>query len=211
MTMETAETAAANGGRGRGQLVLLLVVFLGPLLVALLAYWQADAWLETAGGGHHGELLDPARPLPGLSLRTLDGQALTRADLRGRWTLLYVGSPACPERCRGALYRMRQAHKAQGRDIGRLQRLLVTAGPLPAGQTRRFLQAEHPHLRVARPAGGEANLAPFRVAGAEGMASPRGIYVVDPNGNLVLRYPGDAGARGLLKDLETLLKHSTIG
>ena len=206
-----SEVSRSPSGKGRGQFLLLLVVFLGPLLVASLVYWQAGAWVRGAAGGHHGELLDPARPLSSLPLQTADGVDMGVKDLKGNWTLVYVGSPACPEGCRQALYRMRQAHKAQGRNIGRVRRLYMTQGALPARSSRRFLKAEHPHLTVARPRPEGEALARFRVAGAADMEAPRGIYVVDPNGNLVLRYPQSAPAEGLLKDLETLLKHSTIG
>jgi hypothetical protein len=38
-----------------------------------------------------------------------------------------------------------------------------------------------------------------------------GIYIVDPHANLMMSYPASGSARGLLKDLERLLRLSNIG
>ncbi len=37
------------------------------------------------------------------------------------------------------------------------------------------------------------------------------IYVVDPLGNLMLRFPRDADPRRMMKDLSRLLKASRVG
>ncbi|HKJ71217.1 MAG TPA: SCO family protein [Gammaproteobacteria bacterium] len=204
MTNEGGPAARSN----RLQLVLVLVVFLGPVLLAGLLYVNADRWLGTGPTGQHGELYQPARPLDGLPVTGADGGAMSLDDLRGKWTLVVIGSGQCGSDCRDALYKVRQAHKAQGKNIGRVQRLFVALDGRFGPHTRDFLAAEHPHLKLGIPDGGKQALAQFRHPEAAGL---RGIYLVDPNVNLVMRYGWDVDAEGILKDLEHLLKHSAIG
>jgi hypothetical protein len=203
----TDERPAGTSGK-RLQLILVVAAFLGPIVAAVLLYANADRWLAGGPSGQHGQLFDPVRPLEELALTRVDGTPMALSHLRGKWTMVYIGQGTCDQGCRDALYKIRQAHKAQGKNIGRVQRLFVALGGQPGQQATAYLEAEHPKLMVARPANGPASLKPFRHPKAEEL---RGIYVLDPNTNLVLRYRPDAGAKGVLKDLEHLLKHSTIG
>ncbi len=118
-----------------------------------------------------------------------------------------MGPGDCGPGCRKALYRIRQAHKAQGRNIGRVRRLYLAVGKAPPPPVRRFLERKHPGLAVARPAG-EDGLATLRAVAGGRLT---GIYLLDPHANLVLRYGPGAEAKGILEDLEHLLKHSAIG
>lgn len=196
------------GRRGRWQLILVLVIFFGPIAAAVLLYANADRWLGGEPAGQHGQLFKPAKPLEALSLARLDGRPYGLGDLRGQWTAVVIGNGDCGSDCREALYKVRQAHRAQGKNIGRVQRLYVPLGGPPAPDTRNFLRREHPHMEVALPAPPAGDLEAFRHPEAGGL---RGIYLVDPHANLVLRYGWATGAEGILKDLERLLKHSAIG
>lgn len=200
--------AGENPQANRKQLTLVLVMFLGPLLAAILLYATADRWMSGDPTAQHGHLYQPVRTLEALPLTGLDGKALSLADLRGKWSVVVIGSGDCPATCREALYKVRQAHKAQGKNIGRVQRLFVALGGAPGDEVRNFLKRDHPHLKVATPSEGKKALSAFKSPQEQG---PAGIYVVDPHANLVLRYGFAAGAEGILEDLDHLLKHSTIG
>ena len=206
MPLTDEQTAARR--RNRWQLGMVLVVFLGPVLVAVLLYANADRWLGGGPTGQHGQLYQPAKPLESVPFEPVGGVSMTLDDLRGQWTVVVLGDSACGAGCRDVLYKVRQAHKAQGKNIGRVQRVFVALGGAPGEGTRDFLAAEHPKLIPARPTRGQTSLAPFRHPDAEGLP---GVYVLDPHANLVMRYGQDFPAKGLIKDLESLLKHSTIG
>ena len=68
-----------------------------------------------------------------------------------------------------------------------------------------------PALTVARLDGptGAAIDAAFKGSGTQ--AGPRDVYVVDPLGNLVMRFPSGSDRKGLIKDLDKLLRLSHIG
>jgi hypothetical protein len=187
--------------QGRRTLLLLALVFLGPMAFAMVLYFTGFQ-VRPSGTTEHGELFQPARPTPEVAM-TLPGEADRSVPLRGKWTLIYVGDGGCDAACRQALVEMRQVRRALGRDMDRVQRLfVVTAGSADAA----FLAREHPGVGVL--AGGPDVAA---LAGVIGVVAPGDIVLADPLGNLVMRYPAGTGMKGIHGDLKHLLKISTIG
>lgn len=195
----------ASPRRARLQLLLVIALFALPLALAigLFGQWRPGASAE------HGELLSPVRALPPLVADAADGTPFAPAFLHGRWTLVHV-APAgdCPALCRDALWRLRQVRLATGRDIDRVQRLVLFAA-VPDAATRAWLEREHPGLTIA--VADAANRSGFTDGWSEPGRAGGWIYLVDPHGNLVLRYAADGDAGGVLKDLTRLLKLSQIG
>jgi cytochrome oxidase Cu insertion factor (SCO1/SenC/PrrC family) len=192
----------------RGTLLLLALLFFTPLLLAFAIYY-GSAWRPT-GRTNHGVLIEPARTLPPIALPQIatstGGDSLAAADiLTGKWSLVYVGSGDCDAGCRDTLYFMRQTHLGLANLIPRVQRVfLVTSGCCD----RDYLAREQPNLITlnADGAAGSSLLAQFP---AERRDSS--IFVVDPRGNLMLRYDAHDDPRGLRNDLKKLLALSHIG
>lgn len=191
--------------RQRLMLLFIIACFAVPLAAAwlLVGRWQPE------GSVHHGQLLNPARPLAQLRFTTLDGRPLDGAVVRGHWVLIHIDSAAeCDPSCQTALYAMRQVRLALGKDMGRVKTLLLLDG-LPNAQQRRWLAAEHAATTV-----GVADTATRTELGdAFGSTGTGGrwIYLLDPLGNLLMRYPAAVEPRGMLKDLKRLLSLSNIG
>lgn len=178
----------------RFKILALAVIFFGPLATAWLWY---GVFPERAPEGrtHHGQLNDPAVPLPPEGLEPAGGIAeLPVFD--ERWTFLQVAPGNCGQACREGLATTRQVRALLHRRAARVQRVLVTAGP-PADL------GDHPDLAVYR--GG----APLREALGE--HAPGTVFLIDPLGNWVLTYPAPADAEGLFEDVKHLLKLSRIG
>jgi hypothetical protein len=195
-------STTSGGTRGpRRQLWLLLLLFFAPLLVAFWLYY-GSGW-RPAGHTNHGELIEPPRPLPEIAVPGAD--PATRAPFTGRWSLVYVGDGGCAPDCRVALHVMRQTHLALGRLAPRVQQVLLASS---ACCDHAFLDREHPALRVIDASGPQAAalLAAFPAAHRR-----RGIFIVDPLGNLMMRYDIRLEPRGLLLDLKKLLELSHIG
>lgn len=171
-------------------------------LLSLFASYGAYLWWRPAQQMNHGELLE-TRLLPATMLQEPSGRQFPFETLRGKWLLLTVQSAACDARCQLKLYSMRQVRTAQNENMMRIERLwLVTGEGNPAAE----LLAQHPGLRVARLAD-PAWLSALPVRREAG----EHIYLIDPLGNLVLRYNDESDAKGMLKDLVRLLKISRIG
>lgn len=177
------------GRADRSKLLLLLALFAAPAMAAWLAH---HVW-QPAAGHSYGELLEPQVPtLPGLA--DLAGRSADLGELRGRWVLLTVVHGACAADCQALVRLSRQARLALGRDQGRVARaLLGTGGALPEG----------PDLRVLTvPAAALGRLHP--------LPAPA-LYVLDPLGRVMLRFPSQPDGKAVIGDLRRLLKASHIG
>lgn len=182
----------------RRTLWLILAVCVAPFIASILAYlyWQPTSHIN------YGELLPPAE-LPAAQFKLADGTAFDLAQLRGKWIYLTVDSGACDEYCRQKLWKMRQVRRTQGKDMERIERLwLVSDDTRPATG----LLAEYEGMFTV----------PARESRLLGQLPHKGvlrdhIYLMDPLGNLILRYPRDADPTRMKKDLIRLLKVSRIG
>ena len=189
----------ARRRKARRTLLLLALVCAAPVLASYVAYY----WLRPDARTNYGELLEPPVS-PDIAGARLDGNAFRLGDLRGRWALLIVaGGTGCDASCERSLYTTRQAHTMQGRERDRIGRVLL----LPSGASAPppELLAEHPGMIVVKGDPQQWAALPARPG-----AAPN-IYLVDPHGNLVLRYPPDPDIRRLAKDMERLLRASRIG
>lgn len=185
--------------RGRLKLLLLAAFFAAPFVLAWIAYrfeWGIGA------AGNYGELVGPV-VLPDAALTALDGRRVPISDLRGKWVLVQFDASRCDAYCERKLYYMRQVRRALGKDMERVVRLWVlTDGGAPAAA---LLEAAE-GTEVLRSGNG-------RFAAAFGAPAQLAdhIYLVDPMGNLMLRFPRDPDPSKMLKDLRRLLKYSQIG
>ncbi len=201
--------AQQSAWRSRLTLITLALLFLAPALAAWWFYSTSADW-QPGHTTNHGTLMVPPRPLDLTQpLFATDGTPFPGEYLRGKWTLVYIGGSSCTALCAEDFYKMRQVRLAQGENMDRVQRLfLFTDGDsrLPAALD------DYPKMDVAilpRQAG-ETFLSQFIVDNT-GPGKAERIYVVDPLGNLMMYYYPDAEPKGMLKDLQRLLKVSSIG
>ncbi len=185
--------------RGRRQLLLLAGVFLGPLVLAFVIYYGFD-W-RPAGSTEHGELLTSPAPLPAVALGVESGGVVP--TFRRKWSLIIIARDGCGNECQAVLYDTRQVRKALSRDRDRTQRVLRISGEFD----RTTLELQHPDLVIV------TDDMPAAGALAESLAdaAPDYIYLADPLGNLMMRFPRDTGMKAIHTDLKKLLKLSRIG
>jgi hypothetical protein len=187
---------------GRRMLILLAALFALPFVAGTALF--LSGW-RPSGVSHHGELLQPPRPLPESGLADVAGQPLPTAQLSGgKWLLLMPVATACAEDCRQRLQQTQQVHVALGKEQTRVRRVFLGTGvdsPMPAD-----LQRDFPELVVAKIVRSDP-----KTGWGDALAGfDNDILVVDPFGNVMMRYGGTANMRGVLKDLERLLKYSWI-
>jgi hypothetical protein len=174
--------------RGRLKLLLLGALFALPVAAGWVAWW-----LDLAPGatGNYGTLLPP-RPLGFAPL----------AALRGKWVLVHLDGGACDAYCERKLYFMRQVRRAQGREATRVERLWLLTDDAAPGAA--LLGAIEGTVRARAPRAAEAAFP------AEHLARDH-VYLVDPLGNLMLRFPRDPDPSRMVKDLRHLLRYSGFG
>jgi hypothetical protein len=198
-------SAAALRARNLRTLALLAALFLVPLALAFFTYY-GSSWRPTHTV-NHGRLISPVRALPAVALpQVLPAPAGTTPVLfRAQWSLVYVGRGACDADCRQGLFVMRAARLALNNDMSRVAQVFLVTDACCA---REYLAREYPGLRVFDAEGAPAQplLDAFRAE-----ERPHTLFVVDPLGNLMMRYDARQNSRGLLEDLQKLLRLSHIG
>ncbi len=184
--------------------VAALGALFGVPIAASFALYYGTGW-SPAGHVNHGELIEPPRPLPAVSLPGAQGLTAVPRVSAERWALVYVGSSPCDADCRFALQVMRDTRLDLGNDMSRVVRLfLVTAGCCD----RASLARADPGLIVLDASGSSAR----RLLDAFPRTGPDAtIFIVDPLGNLMMRYDSRRDPMGLLEDLQRLLQLSHIG
>jgi hypothetical protein len=167
----------------RLKLLAVLLACAAPFVLGWAAWYFK--W-ETGSAGNYGELIAP-RPLSSPALQ----------ELRGKWVFVSFDAAACDAYCERKLYYMRQLRTAQGKDQARVERLwVITDGGAP----RQELLAAIEGTRISR----------LKPEGFPGGPVDH-IYLVDPLGNLMMRFPRDPDPSKMLKDLQRLLKYSQVG
>jgi hypothetical protein len=202
MSESVSETSKGEEKRrGRRMLMLLLALFALPLLIVVAMYWLE--WQP--GGTSHGQLISPPRPLQLPELKTLQGKIFGSARWKDKWSLVYVSGQGCDADCTAQLHDLRQIHASLNKEIGRVQRVLLVASEDKDGNLV-IVQQQYPDLVILAGPGAQ------QLAGQFGSATQAGnVYLVDPLGNVMMRYPQDYQARGLRKDLMRLLTYSWAG
>ncbi len=177
---------------------LLIALCVAPVVASYIAYY----FWQPAGHVNYGELLEPAR-LPDDRLALADGTPFQWDKLKGKWVLVVVDSGDCDAYCQRKLLYARQVRLAQGREMGRIERAwLITGQTKPSAATIEQYQGTWLIHAASNDVLGHF---PAQVSPADH------IYVIDPLGNLMMRYPRDADPRRMVKDLARLLRHSKWG
>ncbi|HLA29485.1 MAG TPA: hypothetical protein VJ047_00460 [Pseudomonas sp.] len=178
--------------RGRLQLILILAVVIGPMILASAMY-QWRFWVPETRS-YHGELI---------------GNGQSRADLgvsgptETRWQLLVTVPAVCDAACKELVFLARQVHIGLNREVGRAAHGLASVQPLTADYDAQ-LRREYPQLA-------RYQLELEAYGKTAGQAAGAQLWIVDPHGNLVLRYDASSKGKAILKDLVYLLKISQIG
>lgn len=184
----STSNAKPTPNKGRRTLLLIAAVCAAPFIAGTAAFYLFPHF----GSRNYGELLTP-QPLP--------AEAGFEA-YKGKWVMLHFDSGLCEASCERKLYNMRQSHAAQGRERDRIERVWVLLDKEPPrAEIAPLYEGVH---RIDNPSAALLQVAPATTR-------TEGIYVIDPLGNLMLRFPAGADPQGMIKDLRQLLKVSRVG
>lgn len=176
---------------GRWKMLVVLLVCAAPVIASYYTYYV----IRPEGRTNYGDLVEPSRNVAAIGL----------ASLHGRWVMLVASPGACDAGCRERLYEIRQVRLTTGKDRDRVARVWAVADdtvPDPA------LLAQHEGLVLMR--------ADVDALARQFPATPQTrvtdhIYLIDPLGNLMMRFPKDADPSRMKKDLAKLLRASRVG
>ena len=205
LPQEAAAEDSRRTATGRLKMLLVLAVCAAPVIASYLTYYVVRPEAHKS----YGALIDPQRPLPKVDGTTLDGKRVALPTLRGQWLLVSVAGGACDTVCEKNLYLQRQLRESLGREKDRVDWvwLVDDAAPVPGPLLPALAQATV--LRV--------DPQPLKqwLEAAPGQSLHDHLYVVDPQGNWMLRFPAmqadrvdTAAAKNMKRDLDRLLRAS---
>jgi cytochrome oxidase Cu insertion factor (SCO1/SenC/PrrC family) len=191
--------------------VVLFILFALPFSLSWFLFNFTD-FGRGEGTASHGTLIDPPRLLSDATLADPAGALNEPARLYGKWSLVYLVDGECDEQCEKNLYRMRQIRLAMGKHAHRVQRVLINFNNDPLRLTERQLQEYRGQL-VAKSSGIKelVTAAPFKLSEDDAPLSAGRLYIVDPRGFLMMSYAPEADPGGIIKDLQRLLRYSSVG
>jgi hypothetical protein len=187
---------------GRWKMLAVLLVCASPVIASYFTYYV----IRPEGRRNFGELISPQRPLPAVVTRSLGGTTGEMPALKGQWLLISVAGGACDASCERNLYFQRQLRESLGREKERLDRVWLVNDEAVVADALLPALAGSEVLRVA-----PVELAQWLVP-VPGQRLQDHLYLVDPLGNWMMRFPENMDASGAAKakrDLERLLRASS--
>lgn len=197
---EAARDAEATR-KGRWKMLLLLLVCASPVIASYLTYYV----IRPEGRRNYGELIEPLRPIPAsLQGTNAAGETVPLTSLMHQWLFVSVADSACNEACEQHLYFQRQLREGMGREKDRLDWVWLRTGDSELTPALREATATAVVLHMS-----EADVARW-LEPAPGYRLSDHLYVVDPMGNWMMRFPANAEPPRMRRDLERLLRASSF-
>lgn len=195
--------ARAGQRRGRWKMLAVLLVCAAPVVASYFTYYV----LRPEGRRNFGELIAPQQAIPpGLMGTTQAGQTMPLSALQGQWLLVSTSDAACDAQCENHLYLQRQLRESLGREKARLDWVWLIQGTQPPAAALQSALQSAQVLHV------DATALQTWLQPATGQQLSDHLYVVDPQGHWMMRFPAhlDATRSGKAKrDLERLLRASS--
>lgn len=183
----------------RQKLLVLFLIASLPVVTAALVYFL----LRPQGHAGLGQIITPPQAVGSAQGVDMAGQSMRLEVLRGQWLLVSVAGGSCSADCDKRLFMQRQLHAMLGGDTKRVDKVWLLNDQTPVAEPLRAALHDVTVLRVAPP-----TLQSWLPAPA-GTAQTDYLYVVDPLGNTVMRFPAvmdAAQVRLALRDLARVLR-----
>lgn len=195
--------SGARTRAGRWKMMLVLLICAAPVIASYFTYYV----IRPEGRRNFGQLIDPQRPLPAMQGTKLSGETINLPSLKGQWLLISVAGGSCTKQCENHLYLQRQIREALGREKDRLDWVWLIDDTAPVSDELRAAVERAEVLRVPRP-----ELEQWLQA-ETGAALSDHLYLVDPIGNWMMRFPAGINAETAPKvrrDIERVLRASAF-
>jgi hypothetical protein len=191
---------AVNVKAGRWKMLALFLVCASPVIASYLTYYV----IRPEGRTNYGELILPIVPMPALTATGNNGAAVGLESLKHQWLFVSVADSACNEQCERHLYLQRQIREGLGKNKDRVDWVWLRTGATELSAPLQEATAMATVLHVP-----EAQLSAWLQPEA-GRALSDHLYVIDPMGNWMMRFPADAEPARMRRDLEKLLRASSF-
>jgi cytochrome oxidase Cu insertion factor (SCO1/SenC/PrrC family) len=197
---EAGAQAVASTRSGRWKMIGLLLVCAAPVIASYFTYYV----IRPEGRRNYGELVDPQRPLPAWTGIDAQGQPVPLTSLKDQWLLVSVADSACAQPCQDHLFLQRQLRETLGREKDRLDWVWLRTGDPALSEPLKQATAAARVLHV------DAQAVATWLQPAPGQKIEDHLYVVDPLGNWMMRFPANIDPAQAKRDLDRLLRASAF-
>tara|TARA_Y100001935_G_scaffold26898_1_gene20404 strand:- start:631 stop:1206 length:576 start_codon:yes stop_codon:yes gene_type:complete len=188
---------------GRVKFLLIVFIFIFPFIVSY--YLSKDYW---AGGdietSNYGSFINPILNISDTEFVNYNGNTRLINDLKDKWTLIYNMPLECNSDCMEEIHLIRQVNIALGKDMNRLQRILLIPQSIQQVSLQKIL-TEYPKLIIVKK---DNSSFPQTIKKIDNNFV---LFLSDPLGNVILGYEKKFKGKKLLKDIKKLFKLSKIG
>ena len=196
---QPVELQAARTRSGRLKMLAVWAVCAAPVIASYFTYYV----VRPQGRVNYGELIQPTVAMPSdrvLSMQNLQGQWVMPSSLKGQWLLVSVAGGACDKACEDRLYQQRQLREILGKDKERLDRVWLVTDNAPVRESLLPALSQAWVLRVS-----ESDLRQW-LKPETGHGISDHLYLVDPRGDWMMRFPTQGDPSKIKKDLMRLMK-----
>lgn len=184
-------------------LILLLAMAIAPIIAAQLYF----SYGNLSSNSNNGELIAPTVDIDTLQLTNENGERVNRDDLTHKWRMIVIVGRDCNELCNLSLYQMRQINIALGKHYDRFRHMVIHVDDM-SDTFSKLMQVEYLDTLHAY-SEQQLVLQKLNIKDINNISSS--IYIMDPIGNIMMKFSTGMNPKLILKDLKRLLKVSQIG
>lgn len=187
---------------GKKSFVFLVLLFVAPVLLGTLLFFNLDRLGFDKGSVNYGTLVQPALPLVVNDLRVAGNDVSQEEVISKKWTMLYFAPAECGDFCKARLALLKRVRLLTNEQMRRVRTTVVSSDSNVALQD--IVKHNYADIVVASVGQGFTKQFP--------KLELQPIYLVDPLGNLMMYYSKEKpDIKKMLKDINRLLKYSRIG
>ena len=184
----------------------VVLSFIAPVALAYVMFFFVDI----KSFSNHGEILNPIAHISNFALKDDNGEIIPQEKLTYKWRLISFLGKDCDQRCEKRLYDTRQIHKSLGKNEYRLYRMFVHLEPAGETFTKLIANTHADAIQVNAEPKDVVKALNNNVHDDVGITNNE-IYIMDPMGNVMMRFTQEQSNKDILSDLRKLLKASQIG
>ncbi len=180
----------------------VVIAFIAPVVLAYSIFFLVDVESFT----NRGELLNPIVHIEEFKLKDDSNELILKSKLTYKWRLISFLGKDCDEACQKRIYDTRQIHTSLGKNQHRLLRMFIHLEP-PGDALKQLIEKTHPDVIHVNGNAQEIT----KVIGENATITNNEVYIMDPMGNVMMRFTQEQENKEFLYDLRKLLKASQIG
>ena len=199
--MELGEKMSlSQKNKGKLTLIGIFLLFFIPIIASWYLVFYTD-FMQDSQGIQHGKLVNPVVSIGPIKAKEIS--TMNEVEITKKWILVFIQNNVCNEFCKERLYQLRQIRLALGEDRDKVDRLVIfnkennlnELKDLYSGQ--KFIDNSFKNYQFL--------VTKFKDLYLD-KANP--IFLVDPYGYLMMQYPEGTEPKGIIKDIERLIKNS---